>query len=40
MFVVPLPSERCTARIGTTGRVVPGFAAAIALSFQVVILPM
>ena len=28
MFVVPLPSERCTARIGAAGIVTPGFAAA------------
>jgi hypothetical protein len=39
MFVVPLPSERCTARIGAAGSATPGLAAAITLSFHVVILP-
>ena len=40
MFVVPLPSERWTARIGAAGSVTPGLAVAMRGSFQIVILPM
>ena len=40
MLVVPLPSDRCTGRIGTPGSATPGLAAAIALSFHIVIVPM
>src|SRR5690348_302781 len=38
--VVPDSSERKNTLIGSLGRVVPGLAAAMALSFQVVILPL
>ena len=39
MYVVPLPSERWTGRIGAPGSATPGFAATILLSFHMVILP-
>src|SRR5665811_1699376 len=39
MLVVPEPSERWTTLTAVDGRVTPGFAAAIAGSFQVVIDP-
>ncbi len=37
--VSPLPSERCSVTIGMSGSVTDGLSAAIAGSFQVVILP-
>ncbi len=37
--VVPEPSERCTTVILPSGSLTPGFSAAIAGSFQVLILP-
>ena len=39
LSVVPEDSERCTVAMASVGRVTPGLTAAIALSFQLVILP-
>src|SRR5215472_14223313 len=39
MYVVPLPSERCTTTISFAGRFTPLFAPAIAGSFHLVIFP-
>ncbi|MNN50651.1 hypothetical protein D3C81_1652470 [compost metagenome] len=39
MKVVPEPSERCTRVILASGRVTPGLASAMALSFHCLILP-
>ena len=39
-WVVPEESERCTTVMLVLGRLMPGFSALIAGSFQVLILPM
>ncbi len=39
MYVVPLPSERCTTTMALSGSVAEGFSALIRASFHFVILP-
>src|SRR5262249_62109779 len=39
MYVVPLPSERCTITMGVFGRLTPGLADLMRSSSQLVILP-